>query len=230
MKIGIIGAMEEEILLLKSKMSNKKEWTEAKADFIEGQIGEVEVVLVRCGIGKVNAALTTTLLLAKHDIDLIVNTGSAGGIGAGLHVGDVVIASEMAYHDVDATVFGYSIGQVPQMPARYIANQGTIEKTITAAKKTGLTPVKGLIVTSDSFIASQAQTGVILSNFPDALASEMEGAAIAQVCYQFDVPFVIIRAMSDVADEEAGVSFDEFIIEAGKKSAEMVLELVASLA
>lgn len=230
MKIGIIGAMEEEILLLKSKMSNKKEWIEAKADFIEGQIGEVEVVLVRCGIGKVNAALTTTLLLAKHDIDLIVNTGSAGGIGAGLHVGDVVIASEMAYHDVDATVFGYSIGQVPQMPARYIANQGTIEKTITAAKKTGLTPVKGLIVTSDSFIASQAQTDVILSNFPDALASEMEGAAIAQVCYQFDVPFVIIRAMSDVADEEAGVSFDEFIIEAGKKSAEMVLELVASLA
>jgi len=230
MKIGIIGAMEEEILLLKNKMSNKKEWTEAKADFIEGQIGEVEVVLVRCGIGKVNAALTTTLLLAKHDIDLIVNTGSAGGIGAGLHVGDVVIASEMAYHDVDATVFGYSIGQVPQMPARYIANQGTIEKTITAAKKTGLTPVKGLIVTSDSFIASQAQTDVILSNFPDALASEMEGAAIAQVCYQFDVPFVIIRAMSDVADEEAGVSFDEFIIEAGKKSAEMVLELVASLA
>lgn len=230
MKIGIIGAMEEEILLLKSKMSNKKEWTEAKADFIEGQIGEVEVVLVRCGIGKVNAALTTTLLLAKHDIDLIVNTGSAGGIGAGLHVGDVVIASEMAYHDVDATIFGYSIGQVPQMPARYIANQGTIEKTITAAKKTGLTPVKGLIVTSDSFIASQAQTDVILSNFPDALASEMEGAAIAQVCYQFDVPFVIIRAMSDVADEEAGVSFDEFIIEAGKKSAEMVLELVASLA
>lgn len=230
MKIGIIGAMEEEILLLKSKMSNKKEWTEAKADFIEGQIGEVEVVLVRCGIGKVNAALTTTLLLAKHDIDLIVNTGSAGGIGAGLHVGDVVIASEMAYHDVDATVFGYSIGQVPQMPARYIANQSTIEKTITAAKITGLTPVKGLIVTSDSFIASQAQTDVILSNFPDALASEMEGAAIAQVCYQFDVPFVIIRAMSDVADEEAGVSFDEFIIEAGKKSAEMVLELVASLA
>ncbi|PLS33777.1 5'-methylthioadenosine/S-adenosylhomocysteine nucleosidase [Carnobacterium maltaromaticum] len=230
MKIGIIGAMGEEIRLLKSKMSNKKEWTEAKADFIEGQIGEVEVVLVRCGIGKVNAALTTTLLLAKHDIDLIVNTGSAGGIGAGLHVGDVVIASEMAYHDVDATVFGYSIGQVPQMPARYIANQATIEKTITAAKKTGLTPVKGLIVTSDSFIASQAQTDVILSNFPDALASEMEGAAIAQVCYQFDVPFVIIRAMSDVADEEAGVSFDEFIIEAGKKSAEMVLELVTSLA
>lgn len=229
MKIGIIGAMEEEILLLKSKMSNKKEWTEAKADFIEGQIGEVEVVLVRCGIGKVNAALTTTLLLAKHDIDLIVNTGSAGGIGAGLHVGDVVIASEMAYHDVDATVFGYSIGQVPQMPARYSANQDTIEKTITAAKKTGLTPVKGLIVTSDSFIASQAQTDLILSNFPDALASEMEGAAIAQVCHQFDVPFVIIRAMSDVADEEAGVSFDEFIIEAGKKSAEMVLELVASL-
>lgn len=230
MKIGIIGAMEEEVILLKSKMTVTKEWTEAKADFIEGTLDGIEVVLVRSGIGKVNAAITTTLLLAKHDIDLVINTGSAGGIGQGLKIGDVVVSSEMAYHDVDATVFGYVIGQVPQMPARYVADVAIVEKVIEAAKKASLTPVKGLIVTSDSFIAGKEATTKIMKNFPDVLAAEMEGAAIAQVCHQFDVPFVIVRAMSDTADEEAGVTFDEFIIEAGKKSALMVMELIHDLA
>lgn len=229
MKIGIIGAMEEEVLLLKSKMTDTKEWTEAKADFIEGTLDGIEVVLVRSGIGKVNAAITTTLLLAKQDIDLVINTGSAGGIGQGLKIGDVVVSSEMAYHDVDATVFGYVIGQVPQMPARYVADTGIVEKVMEAAKKASLTPVKGLIVTSDSFIAGKEATTKIMKNFPDVLAAEMEGAAIAQVCHQFDVPFVIMRAMSDTADEEAGVTFDEFIIEAGKKSALMVMELIHDL-
>lgn len=229
MKIGIIGAMEEEVILLKSKMTVTKEWTEAKADFIEGTLDGIEVVLVRSGIGKVNAAITTTLLLAKDDIDLVINTGSAGGIGQGLKIGDVVVSSEMAYHDVDATVFGYVIGQVPQMPARYVADAAIVEKVIEAAKKASLTPVKGLIVTSDSFIAGKEATTKIMKNFPDVLAAEMEGAAIAQVCHQFDVPFVIVRAMSDTADEEAGVTFDEFIIEAGKKSALMVMELIHDL-
>lgn len=229
MKIGIIGAMEEEVILLKSKMTVTKEWTEAKADFIEGTLDGIEVILVRSGIGKVNAAITTTLLLAKHDIDLVINTGSAGGIGQGLKIGDVVVSSEMAYHDVDATVFGYVIGQVPQMPARYVGDATIVEKVIEAAKKASLTPVKGLIVTSDSFIAGKEATTKIMKNFPDVLAAEMEGAAIAQVCHQFDVPFVIVRAMSDTADEEAGVTFDEFIIEAGKKSALMVMELIHDL-
>ncbi|WP_413524245.1 5'-methylthioadenosine/adenosylhomocysteine nucleosidase [Carnobacterium divergens] len=229
MKIGIIGAMEEEVILLKSKMTDTKEWTEAKADFIEGTLDGIEVVLVRSGIGKVNAAITTTLLLAKQDIDLVINTGSAGGIGQGLKIGDVVVSSEMAYHDVDATVFGYVIGQVPQMPARYVADTGIVEKVMEAAKKASLTPVKGLIATSDSFIAGKEATTKIMKNFPDVLAAEMEGAAIAQVCHQFDVPFVIVRAMSDTADEEAGVTFDEFIIEAGKKSALMVMELIHDL-
>lgn len=229
MKIGIIGAMEEEVILLKSKMTDTKEWTEAKADFIKGTLDGIEVVLVRSGIGKVNAAITTTLLLAKQDIDLVINTGSAGGIGQGLKIGDVVVSSEMAYHDVDATIFGYVIGQVPQMPARYVADTGIVEKVMEAAKKASLTPVKGLIVTSDSFIAGKEATTKIIKNFPDVLAAEMEGAAIAQVCHQFDVPFVIVRAMSDTADEEAGVTFDEFIIEAGKKSALMVMELIHDL-
>ena len=226
MNFGIIGAMEEETSLLKSKMTNLKEWHQANALFISGEIENHQVVLVQSGIGKVNAAIAATLLLSQYEIDALINTGSAGGIGEGLVVGDIVVSTQVAYHDVDATIFNYEIGQVPQMPARYTANEDLVEKFITAAKNVELHPVKGLIVTSDSFIAGKEQTKKIMTSFPDALAAEMEGAAIAQVCYQFEKPFVILRAMSDVADEEAGISFDEFIIDAGKRSANMVIELL----
>ena len=230
MRIGIIGAMQEEVAVLKTNMKDKKEWTEANASFTSGMIEQTEVVLVQSGIGKVNSAIAATLLFAKHEVDAIVNTGSAGGIGAGLAVGDVVISTELAYHDVDATVFDYVIGQVPQMPARYPADQTLVKQTVEAAEKVGLKAKQGLILTSDSFVADKKIVDQIKLHFPEALASEMEGAAIAQVCYQFNKPFVIVRAMSDVADEEAGISFDEFIIEAGIKSGEMVIELIKNLA
>lgn len=217
MRIGIIGAMQEEVAVLKTNMKDKKEWTEANASFTSGMIEQTEVVLVQSGIGKVNSAIAATLLFAKHEVDAIVNTGSAGGIGAGLAVGDVVISTELAYHDVDATVFDYVIGQVPQMPARYPADQTLVKQTVEAAEKVGLKAKQGLILTSDSFVADKKIVDQIKLHFPEALASEMEGAAIAQVCYQFNKPFVIVRAMSDVADEEAGISFDEFIIEAGDR-------------
>ncbi len=226
MKFGIIGAMEEEIVLLKSKMTTPKEWRQANALFISGEIEGHQVVLVQSGIGKVNAAIAATLLISQYEVDTLINTGSAGGIGKGLVVGDIVVSTQVAYHDVDATIFNYEIGQVPQMPARYTADRVLVKKTISAATNVGLHPVEGLIVTSDSFIAGKAQTEKIMAFFSDALAAEMEGAAIAQVCYQFGKPFVVVRAMSDVANEEAGISFDEFIIEAGKKSANMVLELL----
>jgi len=230
MKIGIIGAMQEEVTVLKNIMKDKQEWVEANASFTSGKIEQVEVILVQSGIGKVNSSIAATLLLSKHGVDAIVNTGSAGGIGEGLIVGDLVISTELAYHDVDATVFDYVIGQVPQMPARYQADKTLVKQVIDAAEKVGLKTVQGLIVTSDSFVADKKIVHQIKQHFPDALASEMEGAAIAQVCYQFNKPFVIVRAMSDVADEEAGISFDDFIIEAGKKSAEMVMELLKNLA
>lgn len=230
MKIGIIGAMQEEVTVLKNSMRDKHEWVEANASFMSGKIEQIEVILVQSGIGKVNSAISATLLIAKHEVDAVINTGSAGGIGEGLTVGDVVISTELAYHDVDATIFDYVIGQVPQMPARYQADRFLVRKTKEAAEKVGLKTVQGLIVTSDSFVADKKIVQRIKHNFPDALASEMEGAAIAQVCYQFGKPFVIVRAISDVADEKAGMSFDEFIIEAGKKSGEMVMELVKNLA
>lgn len=229
MRIGIIGAMEEETRVLKNAFKEREDWSKAGASFSAGKIEGHDIILVQSGIGKVNAAIATTLLINDYEAEMVINTGSAGAIDASLVIGDIVVSTELSYHDADARVFGYQMGQVPQMPARYQANQELIQVTNHAAKKVGLKPLTGLIVTSDSFIAGTAQTNHIKEYFPDALVSEMEGAAVGQVCYQFKIPFVIIRAVSDTADHAAEVSFEQFIVEAGLKSADMVLEMIKSL-
>lgn len=126
---------------------------------------------------------------------------------------------------MDARAFGYVLGQLPGQPARFDADKDLINEVAVAGEKTGLNIKKGLIVTGDQFISSSEKIQEILKNFPDALCCEMEGSAIGQVAHQFKVPFVVIRAMSDVGDENAGVSFDDFIIDAGKRSAKMLLAL-----
>lgn len=229
MRIGIIGAMEQETITLKSNLTDRQDWSTAGANFSSGKMWGHDIILVQSGIGKVNAAIATTLLINDHQADVVFNTGSAGAIDGSLAIGDVVISTELAYHDADARAFGYVMGQVPQMPARYKADEQMIEITDKAVKKVGLKSVNGVIVTSDSFIADKNVIKEIKANFPDALVSEMEGAAVGQVCYQFNKPFVIVRAVSDTADDEAGVVFDQFIIEAGKKSAEMVIEIIKNI-
>ncbi|MGO2083875.1 5'-methylthioadenosine/adenosylhomocysteine nucleosidase [Vagococcus sp.] len=229
MKIGIIGAMQEEVTLLKSYLVGLEEWTEAGAQFYSGQIGEHEVVLTQSGIGKVLAAVTTTLLISHYHVDMVINTGSAGGIGEGLKIGDLVISEKLAYSDADVTAFGYAFGQMPQMPLYYEADTKLIALTKEAARENGWTNYSGLIVSGDTFVHSQVQIDAIKEHFPNCLANEMEGAAIAQVAYRYERPFLVIRAMSDVANEEASVNFDEFIIEAGKKSAQLVLTLLNKL-
>ncbi|MBP1039405.1 5'-methylthioadenosine/adenosylhomocysteine nucleosidase [Vagococcus sp. BWB3-3] len=229
MKIGIIGAMSEELRLLRAVMSQQTEWKEGGATFIAGEIGRHEVVVVESGIGKVLAAVTTTLLISHYHVDVLINTGSAGGIGEGLRIGDVVISNKLAYFDADVTAFGYEMGQMAGMPLYYEADAKLVEQAEQAAKEKGLATRTGLIVTGDTFVDKQAKIEEIKKDFPDVLANEMEGAAIAHVAHQFKVPFVVIRAMSDVGDEAASVNFDEFILEAGRKSAEMVIALVASL-
>lgn len=229
MKIGIIGAMEEEIVLLREQLINMKEWQEAGASFYSGQIGEHEVVLTRSGIGKTLAALTTTLLLSHYQVDTIINTGSAGGIGHGLAIGDLVISNKLAYFDADVTAFGYDYGQMPQMPLYYEADTKLVEATKRATSDLDLVYYTGLIVSGDTFVNNQAKIQEIKTHFPDVLANEMEGAAIAQVAHQYRCPFIIIRAISDVGDEEASVNFDAFIVEAGRKSAQLVLAVLKAL-
>lgn len=225
MKYGVICAMEEEIKSLHSALDIEKETEINDIIFYEGTINNNEVVLVRSGIGKVEAGITAALLVTNFKVDALIHSGSAGGIGSGLSVGDVVISTQTLYHDVDARAFGYELGQLPGQPACFDADQNLISELSLAGEKTGLNIKTGLIVTGDQFISSSKKIQEILKNFPDALCCEMEGSAIGQVAHQFKVPFVVIRAMSDVGDENAGVSFDDFIIEAGKQSAKMLLAL-----
>lgn len=226
MKIGIICAMEEEIKVLRQAIEQPVSWERGGALFVSGSIGRHEVIVVRCGIGKVLAAVTTVLLIHQYGVNMVINSGSAGGIGKGLAVGDIVISDKVAYYDVDVTGFGYQKGQLPGMPLYYEASSYLISEMTKAAEVTKLNVKKGLIVTGDSFIDDSQKIQQILADFPEALACEMEGAAIAQAAAQFNIPFLVLRAISDTADQQATQSFDEFILEAGKRSAEMVLSFV----
>ncbi len=227
--IGIIAAMEEEIEILKSQIAELEEIKIAHTVFYKGLLNGKEVILTQSGIGKVNVAISTALLINEFKPAYIINTGSAGALQPGLSLGDVVISSEVAYHDADARAFGYEIGQIPGMPATYKADQELFKKVDKVLKSLSQNGKEGLIVSGDSFIGTSAQRQTILASFPHALAAEMEAAAIAQTCFQFNTPFIITRAISDLADEEAGMTFEAFLKVASQSSSKMVSELVKEL-
>ena len=230
MKIAIIGAMEEEVALLREQIENKQTEITAGCEFTTGTIQDREVVLLKSGIGKVNAAMSTTILLAKYKPNVVINTGSAGGYNPDLKVGDLVISSEVRHHDVDVTIFGYEYGQVPQLPPAFAADQALIEVAKKAANKLdGVQTVTGLITTGDSFMNDPERVEFVRGKFKDLQAVEMEGAAIAQVAHQFNVPFVVIRSLSDIAGQESHISFDQFLETAAINSANLVLEIVKSI-
>lgn len=230
MKISIIGAMEEEVQLLRSKMTNTTQETIANVEYTFGQMNGADVILSRSGIGKVNAAISTSVLLDRFKPDVVINTGSAGGFNPELNVGDVVISTEVTHHDVDATIFGYKHGQVPQMPATYVADEKLINVAVEKAKEIeGIQIVKGLIATGDQFMDDPIRVENVRKHFENVQASEMEAAAVAQVCYQFDVPFVIIRSLSDIAGKESNISFDQYLEKAAVNSANLVMKIVDGL-
>lgn len=230
MKIAIIGAMEEEVALLREHITNKKEHTIVGFEFIEGEMSGQKVILLRSGIGKVNAAMSTTILLQTFKPDVLINTGSAGGLNPELEVGDVVISTEVRHHDVDATIFGYEYGQVPQMPASFIADEKLISIAEESAKEIGNhAVVTGLITTGDSFINKPEQATFIKEKFQALQAVEMEAAAISQVAYHYGIPFVIIRSLSDIAGKESHLSFDQYLEKAAVHSANLVMSIVKKL-
>jgi len=230
MKAGIIGAMEPEVAILKSKLVNCETSTHAGYSFYQGKLDNIDVVIVQSGIGKVAAALATAILIDKFQPDYVVNTGSAGGFDARLKVGDIVVSSEVRYHDVDVTAFGYEIGQLPANPAAYIPH----ETLVTAAKKgidqlEGIQAIVGLITTGDTFMTKEDDIAKARANFPTMAAVEMEGAAIAHTCLQFSVPFVIIRSLSDIAGKESPTSFDEYLETASVNSSKLVINMLNAL-
>ena len=167
---------------------------------------------------------------AEFDPDNIINTGSAGGYNTELNVGDIVISTEVRFHDVDLTAFGYEIGQMAQLPAAFKANKDLINVAQNAAQNIeGLKIIQGLICTGDIFMADPVKAEVARNNFPTMAACEMEAAAIAQVCYQFNVPFVIIRSLSDIAGKKSELSFEEYLPTAAKNASILVEEIVNQL-
>lgn len=226
MTIGIIAAMDEEIAYLKDVIINPKEVEVANTLFIEGEIENQHIILLKSGIGKVNAAMATTILIERYQPDRIINTGSAGGISEELEIGDLVISSAVVHHDVDATAFNYKYGQVPGMPENYPADEILIERTKSILNDLKINSAIGVIGTGDSFINDPKRVEQIIQRIPDLIAAEMEAAAIAQVCYQYSVPFVVLRALSDVAGKESNISFNEFLSLAAKNSSKLIVELL----
>ena len=231
MKIAIIGAMEQEVSLLKNKINDCQLQEVANCKFYTGTLNGVDVVLLQSGIGKVAAAVGTSILLERFKPEVVINTGSAGGFDPSLNLGDVVISSAVAYHDADVTAFGYAMGQMAQQPAQFCSDEKLMAVAEQALQSLEPSPnaVRGLICTGDAFVHSEAQQTFIRGHFPEAIAVEMEAAAIGQTCHQFKVPFVVVRAISDVANKESPMTFEEFLPLAAESSSAMVEKMVELL-
>ncbi|MBA2173511.1 5'-methylthioadenosine/S-adenosylhomocysteine nucleosidase [Halobacillus locisalis] len=229
MTIGIIGAMDEEVELLKQNMTDTKEQEVAGSLFIEGRLHDKDVVLLKSGIGKVNAAMSTTILHERFRIDKVINTGSAGGFAKDLEVGDIVVSSLVTHHDVDVTAFQYDYGQVPGMPAMYAADEALMTSAMEAIKETDAKAARGIIATGDSFMQEEERVDFVRGKFPEMIAAEMEAAAIAQVCYKYGTPFVVLRALSDIAGKESSISFDQFLPKAAENAAIMIMNMVKEM-
>ncbi len=222
--------MQPELDLLQSRLQQAQSQRSGQIVFHTGLLAGKPVVLVLSGIGKVNAAVATALVIQQFKPACVINTGSAGGLGAGLKVGDVVLGAEAAHHDVDVTAFGYVPGQVPQQPPRFASDAVLLQTARQAAAAfAGAAIVEGLVVSGDAFIHERSKIDAIRRDFADVQAVEMEAAAIAQTCHVLATPFVIVRAISDAADEAASQSFDEFLQTAARHSAQMVENLVAAI-
>ncbi len=230
-KIGIIGAMELEVESLKAQMNVKNTSTKANMQFFEGTLGDADVVIVRCGIGKVNAAICVQILADLFQVTHIINTGVAGSLNPALDIGDILISKDVIHHDVDVTIFGYALGEVPQIGVHAFPADETM---MNCAMETGskvladCNIITGRVVSGDQFISSKEVKERLINNFQGDCA-EMEGASIAQAAYLNQLPFLIIRAISDKADDSAEMDYPTFEREAAKHCAELTKEFVQKL-
>jgi adenosylhomocysteine nucleosidase len=247
--IGIIGAMDEEVRLLCSWMKQVKSESIGTAapsgstasaaafEFYSGTLEGRQAVVLRCGVGKVNAAVGCALLIHQYRPSCVINTGSSGGIDAALTFGDVVIAEGLIYHDVDVCAFGYAPGQIPGQPTIFPVSDNLgrqAERAIDQLKADGVLPValnrrRGLIASGDVFMHEPERIAHVRATFPLVCAVEMEGAAIAHTCALFGVEALIIRALSDVAGVESPMTSVEYLPIAAKHSAEIARRIVKNV-
>ena len=229
MKLGIIGAMELEVETLLGLLENKTSATRAGSTFYEGKLEGLDVVVVQCGIGTVNAALCVQILCDCYGVTHVVNTGIAGSLDAALDIGDLVISQDAMYHDFDCHVFGYPVGKVPGMPETFPADQNLMELAFAAAETVnpGHTRI-GRVASGDQFVSEKSMKERIIS-VTGGVCTEMEGAAIAHAAYRNGVPFVIIRAISDKADDSADMDYPTFERIAAHRCAAVTVEFAGKL-
>ena len=231
MKLGIIGAMDVEVALLKEKMENPVTATHGASVYCEGTLEGVPAVVVQCGVGKVNAAICAQILISVYGVTHLVNTGIAGSLCAALDIGDLVISKDAMYHDFDCVQFGYEMGRVPGMDTVAFPADETLAGYAFAAAE-GENPghtKSGRVATGDQFICSQEQKDKIIGD-TQAMCAEMEGAAIAHTAYRNGVPFVIIRAISDKADNSAEMDYPVFEAIAAQRCARVTMAMARKLA
>ena len=229
-KLGIIGAMQEEVETLVEQLENVRKQVHAWSSYYEGKLEGLDVVVVQCGVGKVNAAMCAQILCSCYGVTHLVNTGIAGSLCAQLDIGDLVVSQDAMYHDFDCNAFGYPSGKVPGMDViAFPADEKLREMAFAAAEAVnpGHTRV-GRVASGDQFVASKELKEKIIS-LTQALCTEMEGAAIAQTAYRNGVPFVILRAISDKADDSADMDYPTFERIAAHRCADVTAKLARKL-
>lgn len=230
-KIGIIGAMDLEVETLKSHMQHIKITKKSNMEFYEGSLNGAAAVIVKCGVGKVNAGICVQILADLFQVTHIINTGVAGSLQAKIDIGDIVVSTDALYHDVDATIFGYKLGEVPQLGTlEFLADEALIMLAKSSCEEVNpdIHVFTGRIVSGDQFISSKEIKERITANF-QGFCTEMEGAAIAHASFLNQIPFVIIRAISDKADDSAEMDYPTFERKAAEHSAKLVEHMIARI-
>ncbi|MGN1204435.1 MAG: 5'-methylthioadenosine/adenosylhomocysteine nucleosidase [Lachnospiraceae bacterium] len=227
-RIGIIGAMDLEVQHLKNEMQLSRIVDKAGMEFFTGTLKDVDVVIVRSGIGKVNAGLCAQILADVFQVTHIINTGVAGSLNPALDIGDILISRDALYHDLDVRVFGYQLGEVPQMGCReFKADKALIDAAAASCREVNpdIHVEIGRILSGDQFISDKEKKEYLITEFQGD-CTEMEGAAVAHSAYLNKIPFVIIRAISDKADDSAEMDYPAFEKAAAMHSAKLVEHMI----
>jgi len=229
MKIGIIGAIKKEVEILQNIIYPYTEQKISNFKIYTGKFKKNNIFLIKSGIGKVSASIATMILINSYQPDIIINSGSAGSLHASLNIGDIIIPDKTCYYDVNLINFGYSLGQVPKYPQKFIINRKIYNFFEKKTSEYQLKFTSGLIISGDSFIRDDSSIKNFKNQFSSAIAVEMESAAIAQVCYQFSIPLIVVKSISDLSNSDATFNFKKNISIASFQSSKFVKIILENL-
>ncbi len=229
--LGIIGAMDQEVAEIKNQMTDVRIERAAAMDFYRGKLRGKDVVVVRSGVGKVNAAVCTQILADRYGVDAVVNTGIAGSLRNEINIGDIVLATDAVQHDMDATCFDYPAGKIPQMDVYEFKADEKLRELAKECSKEVIPDVgvfEGRVLSGDQFVSSREKKNWLAETF-GGYCTEMEGAAIAQAAYLNGIPFLVIRSISDKADDSADMDYKTFEMKAVENSVKLMIAMAEKL-